>query len=62
MELPSILYSASEQQSWFKKTDKTTPNGTTPLPHVTYLLCACTDMYVELIDAHILHVNVFTCM
>jgi hypothetical protein len=39
MEFPSILYSASEQQAWFQKTNKATPHGTTPLTHVTYLLC-----------------------
>ena len=44
--LPSFSYSAGEQQTWFKTTDKATPHGTTPLPHVTYLLCVCTDMYV----------------
>jgi hypothetical protein len=41
-----ILYSASEQQMWFQKTNKATLHGTTPIPHVTLLLCLCTDMYV----------------
>ena len=62
MEHLSISYSISEQQTWFQKTNKATPHGTIPLPHVTFLLCVCTDMYVELIDAHTLHVNAFKCM
>ena len=40
--LPS--YSASEQQTWFQKTNKATHHGTMPLPHVTYLICVCYDM------------------
>ena len=52
MELPSILYSASEHQTWFQKTNKATHHGTMPLSHVTYLLCVCPDICVYLIDAH----------
>ena len=29
MELPSISYSTSEQQTWFQNTNKATPHGTT---------------------------------
>ena len=62
MEIPYISYCASEQQTWFQKTNKeqtwfqktnkATPHGTPPLPHVTYLLCVCTDTYLKLIDGH----------
>ena len=45
MHVTPIVYSANKQQTWFKKTNKGTPHGTTPLPHVTYLLCVCNDMY-----------------
>ena len=60
MDLSSISYSASKQQTWFQKLNEATLHDTTPHPHVTYLLCVCTDMYVELIEAHTntLHVHV----
>ena len=42
MELTSISYYSNKQQIWFKKTDKATPHGTTPLPYLTQIDCVYT--------------------